>query len=68
MFRCIGKQSGNHAVSPEEEKESYGWKDLQKRKVLTFKPVMTECGVMDDQSNELVEPMEEVFTVYEYIG
>jgi len=35
MLRSIGKQSGGiRGVSPEEEKESYGGKDLQKRKVL----------------------------------
>ena len=32
------KQSGGiHVVSPEEEKEGYGGKDLQKRKVLRLK-------------------------------
>jgi len=36
MLRGIGKQSpagGGRGVSPEEEKEGYGGKDLQKRKV-----------------------------------
>jgi len=36
MLRSIGKQSGpreNHGVSPEEEKEGCGEKDLQKREV-----------------------------------
>jgi len=33
MLRSIGKQSGESVVSPEEEKEGYGGKDLQKRKV-----------------------------------
>ena len=33
MFRCIGKQSGGiRGVSPEEEQEGYGVKDLHKRK------------------------------------
>jgi len=27
---------GIHAVSPEEKKEGYGWKDLQKRRVLSL--------------------------------
>jgi len=39
MLRSIGKQSrprGNHGVSPEEEKEGYGDKDLQKREVLSL--------------------------------
>ena len=33
MLRSIGNQSGESRVSPEEEKEGYGWKGLQKRKV-----------------------------------
>jgi len=34
MLRSISEQSGEmHVVSPEEEKEGYGGKDLQKRKV-----------------------------------
>jgi len=37
MLRSIGKQSGGiHVVSPEEENVGYGWKDLQKRKVLSL--------------------------------
>jgi len=37
LLRSISKQSGGiHVVSPEEEKESYGGKDLQKRKVFYF--------------------------------
>jgi len=36
--RPIGKQSGGiRGVSPEEEKEGHGKKDLQKRKVLSLK-------------------------------
>jgi len=32
MLRSIGKQSGGiRGVSPEEEKEGYGGKDLQKK-------------------------------------
>ena len=49
---------GIRGVSPEEEKVGYGGKDLQKRKVLSL-----ECkseGVMDDESGELMELMEEV--------
>jgi len=38
MLRSISKQFwGIHGVSPEEEKEGYGGKDFQKRKVLTLK-------------------------------
>jgi len=34
MLTNAGKQSGEiHGVSPEEEKEGYGGKDIQKRKV-----------------------------------
>jgi len=29
MLRSVSKQSGESVVSPEEEKERYGWKDLQ---------------------------------------
>jgi len=38
MLRSIGKQSprGIGGVSPEEEKEDCGRKDLQKRKVLSL--------------------------------
>ena len=37
MLRSNNKQSlGIHVVRPEEEKEGYGWKDLQKRKVLSL--------------------------------
>jgi len=37
MLRSIGKQSrGIRGVSPEEEKEGYGGKDLQKRKILSL--------------------------------
>jgi len=35
MFRSIGKQSGNRGVSPEEEKEGYDGKDLQKKRLLS---------------------------------
>ena len=35
MLRSLGKQSGKSVVSPEEEKESYGGKGLQKTKVLS---------------------------------
>jgi len=45
-------------VSPEEEKVGYGLKDLQKRKVLSLE-WKTE-GVMDDESGELMELVEEV--------
>ena len=34
MLRSIGEQSGESVESVGEEKEGYGGKDLQKRKVL----------------------------------
>jgi len=36
ILRSISKQSGDHVDSPEEKKEGYGRKDLQKRKVLSM--------------------------------
>jgi len=36
MLRSIGKHLRIHGVSPEEEKEGYSGKDLQKRKVLSL--------------------------------
>jgi len=56
MFRSIGKQSKESVKSI--QKESYGGKDLQKRKVLSL-----ECkteGVMDDESSTSMEQVEEV--------
>jgi len=38
VLRSIGKQSGEsvESCSPEEEKEGYGGKDLQKKKFLSL--------------------------------
>ena len=37
MLKSISKQFGRiHVVSPEEEKEGYGGKNLQRRKVLSL--------------------------------
>ena len=61
MLRSIGKQSGesvDRGVIPEEEKVGYGGKDLQKRKVLSLQ--WKSEGVMDDESGESMELMEEV--------
>ena len=44
--------------SPEEEKVGYSGKDLQKRKVLSLE--WKSEGVMDDESGELIELVEEV--------
>jgi len=58
MLRSIGKQSGESAESETGETEGYGGKDLHKEKVL-----IVECKgewVMDDESGESMEPMEEV--------
>ena len=49
---------GIRGVSPEEEKVGYGGKDLQKRKVLSLE--RKSKGVMDDESGELMELMEEM--------
>jgi len=60
MLRSIGKQSGE-SVSQSKLKEGkvgYGWKDLQKRKILSLE--WKSEGVMDDESGELMELMEEV--------
>ena len=48
---------GIREVSPKEEKEDYGRKDLQKKNLsLEWKSE----GVMDDESGESMEPTEEV--------
>ena len=53
---------GIRAVSLEEEKEGYGGKDLQKRKVLSRE--WKEWGVMDDESGESMELMKDSCTQY----
>ena len=58
MLRSIGKQSGESVESVLKKKEGYGVKDLQKRKVLSSE--WKSEGVMDDESGESMEPMEEV--------
>jgi len=61
MLRSTGKLQTVrriHGVSTEEEKVGYGGKDLQKRKVLSLE--WKSEGVMDDESGELMELMEEV--------
>ena len=62
MLRSIGKQSGESVagVSPGEEMVGYGGKDLQKRKVLGLSLEWKSKGVMDDDSGESMELMEEV--------
>jgi len=45
-------------VSTEDEKEGYDGKDLQNRKVLSLE--RKSEGVMDDESGESMELMEEV--------
>jgi len=49
---------GIRGVSLEREKVGYGGKDLQKRKVLSLE--WKSEGVMDDESGELMELMEDV--------
>ena len=54
MLCSNSKQFGRiHVVSPDEEKEGYGGKDLQKRKVLSLE--WKNEGVMDDESGESME-------------
>ena len=52
MFRSVSKQSGESMkglVSHEEKKRSYGGKDLQKRKVLKSKGVISGKSGPKDQ-------------------
>ena len=49
---------GIRGVSLEEEKVGCGGKDLQKRKLLSLE--WKSEGVMDDESGELMELMDEV--------
>jgi len=59
MLRSVGKQSGGiRGVSSVEEKKGYGGKDLQKRNVLSLE--WKSERVMDDESGESIEPMEQV--------
>jgi len=59
MLRSIGKQSGESVESVQEKKRlGYGGKDLQKRKVLSLG--WKSEGVMDDESGESMELMEEM--------
>ena len=60
MLRSIDNETvwGIRGVSPEEEKEGYSGKDLQKRKVLSLE--WKNEGVLDDESGESMEPMLQV--------
>ena len=58
MLRRSVNSPGNAWSQSEEEKEGYSEKDLQKRKVLSQEWKIE--GVMDDNSGEWMEPMEEV--------
>ena len=59
MLRSIGKQFGGiRGVSPGKEKVDKGGKDLRKRKVLRLE--WKSEGVMDDESGESMELMEEM--------
>jgi len=58
MLWSIGKVRGIYAVSPGKETEGYGEKDWQKRKVLSLE--WKSEGVMNDESGESMEPIEEV--------
>ena len=62
MLRSIGKQSGESVESVQEKKMvGYGGKDLQKRKVLSLE--WKSEGVMDDESGESMEPMEDAVQI-----
>ena len=52
------KKRGICGVSAEEEKEGYGRKDLQKRKVLSLE--WKSKGVMDNECGESMELIEEM--------
>ena len=59
MLRSIGKRSGVSVKSVQEKKKvGYGGKDLQKRKVLSLE--WKSEGVVDDESGESMELMEEM--------
>ena len=59
VLRGIGKKSGESVESVlERKKEGYGGKNLQKRKVLSLE--LKNGGVVDDESGESMELMEEV--------
>jgi len=59
MLRCIDKQSGESMESVRKKKKvGYGGNDLQKRKVLSLE--WKSERIMDDDSGELMELMEEV--------
>jgi len=59
MLRSIGKQSGESVESVLKKKRKVcGGRDLQKKRF--FSPAMKERGVMDDESGESMEPMEDV--------
>jgi len=60
MIRSIDKQSGGSEESVLKKKRyaMHGGKDLQKREVLSLE--WKSEGVMDDESGELMELVEEV--------
>ena len=59
MLKSIDKQSGESVETRSwRRKESYSGKDLQKRKVLSLE--WKSEKVVDDESGESMEPMEEV--------
>jgi len=59
MLRSIGKQSGGSVESVlKKKRKGYGGKNLQIRKVLSLE--LKSEGVMDNESGESMEPMEEM--------
>ena len=55
-----------NVISPEEENKRLLWEGFADKESLSLE--WKSEGVMDDESGESMELMEEVFNVYEYIG
>ena len=59
---AIEKQSGESIESVlKKKKESYGWKNLHKRKVLSLE---RSEGMIDDESGKSMEPMFEIVPLF----
>ena len=58
MLRIIGKQSGE-SVDQSWRRKGKWWEGFPEKE--SFEPEMKEWGVMDDESGESMEPIEEVW-------